>query len=66
MTITMNDLRQDWLFAKKALVAQLDLMQRDQAFPDISLSQAERERIEDHIRKAINEYEALLEEYPAV
>ena len=64
MAITMNDLREDWRRAKKAMVAQLDLMQRDPVFPDVNLSQVARERIINHIGRAISEYDALLAEYP--
>ena len=65
MAITINDIRQDWQRAKEALVGQLNLMERDPIFPDASLSPVERERIADHIRKAIAEFDALLAEYPS-
>lgn len=64
MAITMNDLREDWQRAKKAMVAQLDLMHRDPVFPDVNLSQVAREQIINHIGRAISEYDALLADYP--
>lgn len=61
--MTIANLRDDWGRARAALVEQLTLMERDPVFPDANLAPGQRERIADHIRNAISEYDALLAEH---
>jgi hypothetical protein len=62
--MTIANLAEDWRRAREALVDQLALMERDPIFPDANLSPDGRDRIADHLRNAISEYDALLAEYP--
>ncbi len=62
----MMYLAEDWVRARNALSQQLEMLQSDPRYPQAGLSESVRARIAIHLKNAISDYDALINEYTDV
>ena len=64
--VTLKDLAEDWIKARTVLKQQIKLLESYAVFPQAGLSEDVRKAVAARINRAINEFNALLKEFPYV